>query len=101
MQIKLTAKDYEKLQGMREFGRKAEIAMEVLEILTNRVIEQCKSEFSTMPLINYQNIDNSRLFMLQFEMKAARDLRTAIEIALLDGKDAEETLKKSQGGETE
>ncbi len=100
MQLKLTSADREKLQAVRDFGQKVELVAEVLKILTNRAIEQCKNEFSTLPVINYQNIDNSRLFMLQFEMKAARDLQTAIEIAILNGKDAEETLtKKQHGGE--
>lgn len=98
MQINLTAKEYEELRNLREFGRKAEIAAEVLEVLVNRIIEQCKNEFSTMPIIYYQNIDNSRLFMLQFEMKAARDLQTAIKLAILNGKDADETLSKKQPG---
>ena len=64
MQLKLTSADREKLQAVRDFGQKVELVAEVLKILTNRAIEQCKNEFSTMPVINYQNIDNSRLLAI-------------------------------------
>ena len=98
MQLKLTSADREKLQAVREFGQKVELVAEVLKILTNRAIEQCKNEFSTMPVLDYQNIDNRAIIMLQLQMKVARDFKTAVDTAILNGHEAEATLK-THGGE--
>ena len=98
MKIMLSAKEREELLAIREFGRKAELASEVLDVLISLAIERCKNEFATLPVVNYHDIDKDRLFMLQFEMKAVRELQAAIKVAILAGDEANENLNKDVGG---
>ena len=98
MKIKLTTKQRDELLAIREFGRKAELANEVLDVLVSLAIEWCKNEFASLPVVNYHDIDKERLFMLQFEMKAVREFQTAIKLAILAGKEANENLNKDVGG---
>jgi formaldehyde-activating enzyme involved in methanogenesis len=98
--MRFTPEEIERMIQQVEFGKKAEVVKEVVDAIAEGIIERCKNEFSTMPLIDYQNIDNRQVFMLQLEMKVARDFKTAINTAILNGEEAEATLlANSQGGE--
>jgi hypothetical protein len=98
--MELTKEERDLMLKQIDFGKKAKTVKEVIDTLADSIIERCKNEFSTMPLIDYQNIDNRPVFMLQLEMQVARDFKTAINKAILNGEEAEETLKaNSQGGE--
>lgn len=90
--MELSQKEIEELKEEIAFGKKAEVVSEVIHKLCNSIIERCKNEFATLPIIDYQNIDNSRVFMLQFEMKIAKDFATAIDAAIYSGQSAEQTL---------
>jgi phage FluMu gp28-like protein len=96
--MKLSAAERDLLQKTKEFGRKADVVREVVSAISDSIVERCKNEFSTMPVLDYQNIDNRAIIMLQLQMKVARDFKTAVDTAILNGHEAEATLK-THGGE--
>ncbi|GAB1353156.1 hypothetical protein MASR1M12_18900 [Erysipelotrichia bacterium] len=96
--MKLSAAERDLLQKTKEFGRKADVVRDVVSAISDSIVERCKNEFSTMPVLDYQNIDNRAIIMLQLQMKVARDFKTAVDTAILNGQEAEATLK-THGGE--
>lgn len=96
--MKLSAAERDLLQKTKEFGRKADVVRDVVSAISDSIVERCKNEFSTMPVLDYQNIDNRAIIMLQLQMKVARDFKTAVDTAILNGHEAEATLK-THGGE--
>lgn len=91
--MKLTREAREELIRLKEYGQSLEPLQEAFGKITDSIIEECKKEFSTMEPICYQNIDNNRVFMLQLQMKVARRIMTAVETAVMEAEQAEETLK--------
>ena len=90
----LTREAREELIKIRERGQSLEPLEEAIESITSSIIDRCKEEFSTMEPVCYQNIDNNRVFMLQLEMKVARQIITAVKVAIVDAQQAEEILEK-------
>lgn len=91
--MKLNREAREELIRLKESGQSFEPLQEAFKKIIDSIIEDCKNEFSTMEPIYYQNIDDNRVFMLQLEMKMARRIMTAVETAILEAEQAEETLK--------
>lgn len=80
----------------REDGEVAKAAKPFVDAYYERILERCCREFAAQEINYYQNIDNKLIFMLQLQIRMARDLQSALDIAINDGKQAEQAL--SEGG---
>lgn len=76
-------------------GESAEIAKSLLDRITNEIIEECKEEFSTIPINNYQNYDNTPIFVLQLKIRVAKEIQDAISRRIADGNSAKKLLKEA------
>lgn len=86
----------EMLRLVMEEGEAAKAAKPFIDTYCERVLERCCKEFAAQEINYYQNIDNKLIFMLQLQIRMARDLQSALNIAINDGKQAEQAL--SEGG---
>jgi hypothetical protein len=89
----LDEKEIALLRKTYEIGNKAEAVKDVISAVCDSIIERCKNEFSTTPINCYQNIDNNPIIMLQLKIATARSFKTAVESAILAGKEAGSKLK--------
>lgn len=89
----ISEKEIEILRKTYEIGGKAEAVKDVITAVCDSIVERCKNEFSTMPINYYQNIDNNPIVVLQLKIATAKSFKTAVESAILAGKEAESKLK--------
>ncbi len=83
-----------RLIAEKEYGATAKNAKPFIDEFCKRVIDRCCSEFSTAEINYYQNIDNKTIFMLQLQIRMARDLKKALDRAINEGEQADISLSE-------
>ena len=86
----------ELLRLVMEEGEAAKAAKPFIDAYCERILERCCKEFAAQEINYYQNIDSRLIFMLQLQIRMARDLQSGLNIAINDGNQAKQAL--SEGG---
>lgn len=76
-------------------GELADNAKALVFKITNKIIEDCKEEFSTAPVKYYQNSDNNPIFVLQLKIAIAREMQSEIDRLISDGEIAKNLLAEA------
>lgn len=91
---KITKEELDLLIADREYGEMAKHAKFFIDEYCKRVIDRCCQEFSTAEINYYQNIDNKAVYMLQLQIRMAKELKSALDRAINDRDQAIERLKE-------
>ena len=88
----MTKEEIEVIHKQAENGGKAKIALEVLKSVIHDIIEDSKDEFSKIPLANYQNIDNNKIYVLLSRIEVSRLILLEIRRRIDDGERAQKLI---------
>lgn len=88
----MTREELEVIHKQIDSGGKAEIALEVLDTVIDKIIEDSKEEFANLPLDYYQNIDNTKIYVIKSRINVARTIGTEIRKIIDDGERARNKL---------
>ena len=87
---------YKKLLAEEEDGNVAKLVKPFVEKFCDKTIEDCKEKFSTLSTICYQNLDNNEIFMLQLNIRMAKELKSFVENTIINGEHASARLKETR-----
>jgi len=90
--------EYKKLLEDVKLGEKSEIALEVLEGITNDIIEKCKDDFVNLPLNYNQILDKNNIYMLQLKIVVAKEIQSSIKMRIFQMDLAKEKLRSKNNG---
>lgn len=87
---------YKKLLDEEKDGNAAKLSKELIIKFCNKTIENCKEKFSTLSTIYYQNLDNNEIFMLQLNIRMAKELKAFVENLVINGEQATARLNETR-----
>ena len=90
--------EYKKLMEDVKLGEKSEIALEVLEGITNDIIEKCKDDFVNLPLNCNRILDKNNIYRLQLKIIVAKEIQSSIKMRIFQMDLAKEKLRSKNNG---
>lgn len=82
----------EKLDKYIMLGEHAASAQFIIDTIGDHLIEQVKEDFIKMPIIFNQNIDNSKIIMLQLKVEVVKDFQKLVRSYIAKGLEARKKL---------
>lgn len=96
--INTMEEEYNKLLRQQTYAEQAKFAEEFLNKFCDNTIDECLKKFEKISEKNYQPLDNNVIFVLQLQIAMAKEIKSAIAKAKIQGEIADERLNAMTNG---